>query len=93
MIFFLCVLHVLLLMDDAIIMVTSKEMCLKKLEVVHKFCCESGNKINENKIKLFVVNGEEWERQCLANGGVTVNFTAQYIYLGRGSRSLPLWIL
>ena len=64
-------LHVLLLMDDAVIMATSREMCLKKLEVVYEFCCESGMKINEKKTKFFVVNGEECDRQCLTSGGVS----------------------
>ena len=78
---FLCLLHVLLLMDDAVIMATNREMCLKKLEVVHEFCCESGMKINEKKTKFFVVNGEECDKQCLTSGVVTVNYTAQYLYL------------
>ena len=43
---FLGLLLVLLLMDDAVIMATSREMYLKKLEVVYEFCCESGMKIN-----------------------------------------------
>lgn len=79
---FLGLLHVLLLMDDAVIMATSREMCLKKLEVVLEFCCESGMKINEKKTKFFVVNGEECDKQCLTSGGITVNYTAQYLYLG-----------
>lgn len=39
--FFLGLLHVLLLMDDAGTMATGRGMCLKKLEVVYEFCCES----------------------------------------------------
>ena len=40
-------LHTLLLMDDAVILSTSREMCLRKFEIVCRFCRESGMVINE----------------------------------------------
>ena len=39
---FLGHLHVLLLMDDTVIMATSREKCLKKLEAVLNYCEEFG---------------------------------------------------
>ena len=44
---FLETLHILMLMDDTVIMATSREKCLKKLEAVLKFCGEYGIEINE----------------------------------------------
>lgn len=79
---FLGMLHVLLLMDDAVIVATSREMCLKKMEIVNEFCRESGMKINETKTKFFVINGDERDKQCLTSGGVSVSYTGQYLYLG-----------
>ena len=48
---FLGRLHVLMLMDDTVIMATSREKCLKKLEALLNFCDEYGMMINE-KIQL-----------------------------------------
>lgn len=79
---FLGSLHVLLLMDDAVILATSREMCLKKLATVLEFCKESGMVINEKKTKFFVINGDEYDRQSLNSGGVQVQYCNQYLYLG-----------
>ena len=50
---FLGRLHALMLMDDTVIMATSRENCLKKLDAVLKFCEEYGMEINEKKTKFF----------------------------------------
>lgn len=44
--------HALLLLDDTVILATSREMCKKKLDVVCQFCSESGMVINENKNQI-----------------------------------------
>lgn len=62
---FLGNLHSLLLMDDTVILATSREMCEKKLSVVCQFCVQSGMKINEKKTIFFVINGEDCDRRCL----------------------------
>ncbi len=59
---FLGSLHTLLLMDDAVILTTSRDMCVKKLNVICNFCRKSGMVINENKTKFFVINGEDHDR-------------------------------
>lgn len=79
---FLGSLHVLLLMDDAVVLATSRKMCLKKLASVSEFCKESGMLINEKKTKFFVINGDENDRQSLNSGGVQVQYCNQYLYLG-----------
>lgn len=43
---FLGSLHTLLMMDDVVILSTSREMCLKKIEVVCRICRESVNYAN-----------------------------------------------
>ena len=79
---FLGNLHMLLLVDDAVVVATSREMCIKKFRVICNFCTHSGMVINENKTKCFVINNEDWERQCLVSGGVSVNYSSKYLYLG-----------
>ena len=37
---FLGSLHTLILMYDAVILATSRQMCLRKLDVVNEFCIE-----------------------------------------------------
>ena len=75
-------LHLLLLMNDIVILATSREMCEKKLSVVCQFCEESGMKVNEKETKIFVINGEDCDRRCLLNEGLRVSYTAEYLYLG-----------
>ena len=79
---FLGSLSVLLLMDDAVILATNRTMCIKKLEVLRKYCNEYGMVINESKTKFFVVNGHVIDREDLKVDGITVSYTHRYLYLG-----------
>ena len=53
---FLGNLHVLLLMDDTVIVATSREMCMKKFDIMMNYCNEYGMQLNEKKSKFFVIN-------------------------------------
>ena len=79
---FLGRLHVLMLMDDTVIMATSRETCLKKLEAVLNFCEEFGMEINEKKTKFFVINSEENDKRPLNLKGKTIGYSEKYMYLG-----------
>ena len=79
---FLGNLHTMLLMDDAVIVATSREMCERKMNIVLRFCSEYGMLINEKKTKFFVVNGAERDKQDLRVGEVGVSYAARYLYLG-----------
>ena len=52
----------LLLMDDMVILVTSRDMCLRKLNAVLGYCQEYGMVLNEKKTKFLVVRGTEDDR-------------------------------
>jgi hypothetical protein len=58
-------LHTLMLMDDTVILATSKEKAIEKIKVLTEFCTDSGLKINEAKTKFMVINGAEAEKQPL----------------------------
>jgi len=45
---FLRWIHCLLLMDDTVILATTREMCIKKLTILQEFCLESGMMINRS---------------------------------------------
>ena len=54
---FLGTLHALLLMDDTVLVATSREKCLKKMDVVMRYCEEYGMVINEKKTKFLWLVG------------------------------------
>ncbi len=69
-------------MDDAVILATSREVCLRKLSVLCQYCHEYGMMINEKKTKFFVINGDrcDWENLVVENTRVV--YTDRYVYLG-----------
>ena len=79
---FLGRLHVLMLMDDTVIMATSREKCLKKLEAVLNFCEEYGMMINEKNTSFFVINAAVDEKRPLHLNGKTIDYKDKYKYLG-----------
>ena len=79
---FLGALHALLLMDDTVIIATSRDMCQRKLEVLLDFCLEYGMTINEKKTKFFVINGGEMDKQPLRVENLTVGYSTKDLYLG-----------
>ena len=54
---FLFWLHILVLMDDAVLLATTRERMLRKLRLLKNYCDDYGMKGNEGKTKFFV--GEE----------------------------------
>ena len=79
---FLGSLNILLLMDDAVILATSREMCEKKLKLLCKYCNDYGMIINESKTKFFVINNNIEDKEALNVENVTVSYTDRYLYLG-----------
>ena len=79
---FLGALHILLLMDDAVILATSREMCIEKLKVLCNYCNDYGMIINELKTKFYVVNSDLGDKEDLKVETVSVSYTDKYLYLG-----------
>jgi len=79
---FLGTLHCLLLMDDTIILSTTKDGFRKKLDILDEFCDQSGMQINEIKTKFMVVNGDLQDRAYIALGSVIMKHCLFYVYLG-----------
>ena len=75
-------LHVLMLMDDTVIMATSREACKIKFESVLKFCDEFGMELNVSKTKFFVINSEPTDKEPLIVGDKVINYCWKYLYLG-----------
>ena len=79
---FLRDLHLMVLMDDTVLVASSKEMVIKKFEVLMKFCNQYGMEVNELKTNLMVINGNRTDRQAFTSMGLTVKPAKVYIYLG-----------
>ena len=75
-------LHALMLMDDTVIVATSRHRVTEKLKVLNDFCHSSGMIINSSKTKFMVINGNEEDRQPLKEGALIVNNCDAYTYLG-----------
>ena len=67
---FLGKLHTLLLMDDTVILATSREMCEEKLKILLEYCTESNMQLNERKTKFMTINGKEADKQPIEVAGV-----------------------
>ena len=74
--------YTLLLMDDTILLATSRERLEKKFKVVQNFCTEYGMTINITKTKFMIINGSIDEKSDIVSEDITVQHTSSYIYLG-----------
>ncbi len=74
--------HILLLMDDTVLLSTTREGIARMLAVLVDFCKEYEMKVNCANTKFFVVNGEAGDEQPLCVGDLVVNHCASYVYLG-----------
>ena len=79
---FLSWLHLLMLMDDTVILATSRDQLRKKLQLLHEFCEESGMVINEDKTKFMVIHGTDYDRLPMYIGSIIMKHCNQYVYLG-----------
>ena len=79
---FLSWLHILMLMDDAVIFATSKKLLIRKLHVLKDYCDEYGMLVNEKKTKFMIINGSLQDRSCITIDGLTINHCNNYIHLG-----------
>ena len=79
---FLSWLHLLMLMDDTVILATSRESLEMKLSILKDYCDEYGMQINEKKTEFMVVNGSARDRENIVVNGMTVKHCSSYVYLG-----------
>ena len=79
---FLGELHALMLMDDTVILATSREMCLNKFNAVLDYCENYGMEINEKNTKFMVINHTRGDKLPLITLGRKIEYCEKYIYLG-----------
>ena len=79
---FLGSLHILLLMDDAILLATSKESMCRKVKIVQSYCEIYGMSMNMKKTKFMVINGTTEDKKEIMSRNVIFKHCDSYIYLG-----------
>ena len=79
---FLSWLHLLMLMDDTVILATSRESLVKKLGILKEYCDEYGMQVNEKKTEFMVVNGTKGDRENVVIDDMIVKHCTRYVYLG-----------
>ncbi len=75
-------LHILLFMDDTVLLATSRANMMKKLCILNEFCDEYGMRMNASKTKFFVICGGPGDAEPFQVGDKTVEHCSHYIYLG-----------
>ena len=75
-------LHALMLMDDTVILATSREKCIDKLNAVLDYCDNYGMVINEKKTKFMVINHTIEDELPLITQNKKMEYCKNYLYLG-----------
>ena len=71
-----------MLMDDTVILATSRESLVEKLGILKDYCDEYGMQINEKNTEFMVINGSTRDREKIVVNGMTVKHCSSYVYLG-----------
>jgi hypothetical protein len=79
---FLGNLHCLMMMDDTVILSTSREKAIQKIAILNEFCRLSGMQINGKKTLFMAVNGTPEDRTPLQCQDLTIENYASYTQLG-----------
>ena len=75
-------LHCLMLMDDTVILATSREKMAEKLKLLDEYCKNSGMRVNASKTKLMVINGTPMDKIPFVLSNFVVRQCSEYVYLG-----------
>ena len=79
---FLNDIHALMLMDDTVLLASTREKMIEKFTVLMNFCKKYGMFINELKTQMMVINGTMRDRLDFTVYDITVKHTTSYVYLG-----------
>ena len=79
---FLKFLHVLMLMDDTVILATSRNSLEAKLGILSEFCVSHGMIMNSSKTKFMAVNGDARDKEPFDIAGFIIEHCSSYVYLG-----------
>ena len=80
---FLSWLHLLVLMDDTVLLATTRQLSMiQKISLLKSFCQSYGMKINQSKTKFFVISGNPEDSYPMHVNGLMIEHCINYNYLG-----------
>ena len=79
---FLNWLHLLVFMDDTVLVSTSRNGAIAKLSLLKEFCLSHGMKVNVSKTKFIVIKGTNEDQEDLVIEDMRVRRCSHYVYLG-----------
>ena len=79
---FLSWLHIVVMMDDTVLLATSKQGMKNKIKLMYDFCTSHDMIVNNTKTKFMVVNGNAVDKEPIELNGNIIDYCKQYIYLG-----------
>ena len=68
--------------DDTVLLATSREQAIKKVKILMDYCQKSGMRINQDKTKFMVINGNSGSRAPIVIDNEQVDNCGSYVYLG-----------
>ena len=71
-----------MLMDDTVLLSTSKEDLIEKFKMGQCYCSEYGISVNQPKTKFMVINDDLPDRENKISGGIIAKYCKSYKYLG-----------
>ena len=71
-----------MLMDDTVILATTRKTAEEKIKILQDFCSNSGMVINQGKTKFMIINGTEHDRHPLQSDNLIIDNCETYTYLG-----------
>ena len=72
----------LVLMDDTVLLSTTRRGMQRKLMLLNEFCINNGMVVNNDKTNFFTVNASECDREPFHVGEIEVQWCDRYTYLG-----------
>ena len=72
-------LHVLMYMDDPVLLATTRAAMLSKITILYEFGNEYGMKVNLAKTKFFVINGGAGDADPLRVNDLIVEHSSSYV--------------
>ena len=72
----------LMLMDDTVIVATSREMMNQRLDQLNRYCESYGMVINQSKTQFMAINGKEEDKKVFKCGSTDIIHCSKYTYLG-----------
>ena len=79
---FLAWMHIMVMMDDTVLLSTTKQGMEYKIGILYEFCNSHGMIVNDSKTKFMVINGTREDKEPMVFNSDVISYSNQYIYLG-----------